>query len=276
MAGYDKVFFQRVSRGALPTARFVLPLIHQWIRPSSVADFGCGAGVWLQVWRELGILDVTGVESQPPLHPVPHAWKVGDLSQPLDLGRNVDLVQCLEVGEHLPAAAAATLVATLTRCAPVVLFSAALPGQGGWQHINERPPRYWRDLFEARGFALFDCLRHRLRKQASVRLSTAYNTFIYAHESAWHRLPQEVTSCRIAPWTPIPDTSPLWLKAARAFIRIWPVSWVTRVDRVLQLANQILPGSHPTKGESIRTYAGGGRPQPEWGGAAAQEKNAAQ
>lgn len=196
MAGYDGVFFQRVSQGARPTARFVLPLVRDWIRPASVADFGCGAGVWLQVWRELGVEDLAGVESEPPLQPVPHAWKTGDLTQPLDLGRQVDLVQCLEVGEHLPAAAAATLVATLTRHAPVVLFSAALPGQGGWRHINERPPAYWRDLFAARGFVLFDCLRRRLIGRTSVRLSTVHNTFIYACEKAWHRLPPQPTAVR--------------------------------------------------------------------------------
>ena len=145
IGGYDGVFFERLSRKAIPTARFILPLVQDWIRPRSVADFGCGSGVWLEVWRELGVVDLTGVESEPPLEPASCNWKVGDLTRPLDLGRTVYLVQCLEVGEHLPAIVA-TLVATLTRHAPVILFSAALPGQGGWQHINERPAAYWRRI----------------------------------------------------------------------------------------------------------------------------------
>jgi hypothetical protein len=200
-------------------------------------DVGCGGGSWLQVWKELGVDDLTGVDSEPPRRPVCYAWKVWDLTRPMDLGRKVDLVQCLEVGEHLPTDAASTLVASLTRHAQVILFSAALPGQGGWQHINERPPAYWRTLFETHGFAIFDCLRPKMRRVKAVRLSTAYNTFLYAHSDAWPRLPAEVLQSRISLDEPIPDHSPTWLRAARAFIRIWPVRWVSWADRAFQLGS---------------------------------------
>ena len=205
-------------------------------RPRSVADFGCGSGGWLEVWRELGVVDLTGVESEPPLEPASCNWKVGDLTRPLDLGRKVDLVQCLEVGEHLPAPPPQPWLRpsldTHRR-----FFSAALPGQGGWQHLNERPAAYWRQLFAEHGFALFDCLRPRLKGQAPVRLSSAHNTFIYAHRDVWPNLPSTVSQSRIAPERPITDTSPFWLRVARAFVRIWPVTWVSRVDRALQIAN---------------------------------------
>ena len=66
---------------------------------------------------------------------------------------------CLEVAEHLPSAMANVLVRQLTAVAPVILFSAAIPGQGGTDHLNERFPSYWRGLFEAYGYMMFDPIR---------------------------------------------------------------------------------------------------------------------
>jgi len=33
-----------------------------------------------------------------------------------------------------------------------VVFSAARPGQGGSDHVNEQPPEYWITRFEQNGF----------------------------------------------------------------------------------------------------------------------------
>ena len=68
----------------------------------------------------------------------------------------------LEVAEHLPPDSADALVESLTRLAPFVLFSAAIPLQGGWHHINEQWPEYWAEKFLARGFVAVDCFRPRI------------------------------------------------------------------------------------------------------------------
>ena len=39
------------------------------------------------------------------------------------------------------------------------MFSAAIPYQGGQNHINEQEPNYWIEKFENEGFKLFDILR---------------------------------------------------------------------------------------------------------------------
>jgi hypothetical protein len=65
------------------------------------------------------------------------------------MGRRFDLVQSLEVGEHLPLSAAETLVDSLTTASDRVLFSAAVKGQGGEFHVNEQPLAFWQELFEA-------------------------------------------------------------------------------------------------------------------------------
>ena len=44
------------------------------------------------------------------------------------------------------------LVATITKHGDAVLFSAAIPGQGGQDHLNEQWPEYWQKKFEVNGY----------------------------------------------------------------------------------------------------------------------------
>jgi hypothetical protein len=64
----------------------------------------------------------------------------------------------MEVAEHLPKSCARRFVQLLTALSPLVVFTAATPGQGGVDHVNEQPHEYWIDLFQSQGFQ-FD---HRL------------------------------------------------------------------------------------------------------------------
>jgi hypothetical protein len=57
---------------------------------------------------------------------------------------------CLEVAEHLPADSAPTLIDSLVSLGPVILFSAAIPFQGGTHHVNEQWPEYWARHFSPR------------------------------------------------------------------------------------------------------------------------------
>ncbi|HEU4929160.1 MAG TPA: hypothetical protein VFU38_04970, partial [Candidatus Krumholzibacteria bacterium] len=65
-----------------------------------------------------------------------------------------DVAVSMEVAEHLPAPAADRYVDMLTRLAPVVVFTAATPGQGGNDHVNEQPHEYWIEKFASRGLVL--------------------------------------------------------------------------------------------------------------------------
>jgi hypothetical protein len=55
----------------------------------------------------------------------------------------------LEVGEHISESAANHFIESLTTHAPVVLFSAAIPYQGGDHHVNEQFLPYWVERFSA-------------------------------------------------------------------------------------------------------------------------------
>ncbi len=91
-----------------------------------------------------------------------------NLAEPVELTRRFDLALCLEVAEHLPAGSADLLVKTLTDLAPVVLFSAAHPAQGGQGHINERWPVYWHRRFSQHNYVLLDILHGPLSDQPLV------------------------------------------------------------------------------------------------------------
>src|SRR5205823_14322324 len=129
------------------SAREVVPLILQLMPVISVCDVGCGDGTWLRVFRDEGVTDVVGIDGEymtKDLLQVPLAnFQPMYLRQQISVQRSFDLAISLEVAEHLPESRATTFIKDLTRLAPVVLFSAAIPGQGGRDHVNEQWQTYW-------------------------------------------------------------------------------------------------------------------------------------
>jgi hypothetical protein len=140
------------------------------------------------------------------------------------LGRCFDLVQSLEVAEHLPSSSAAGFVETLTRHGEIVLFSAAPPGQGGAYHLNEQPYGYWRDIFAQRRYGLFDCLRPRIIDDTDLQAWYRFNSFLYVHEDKISRLSSELRATEIPQNEPIPDISPFSYRLRKAIVRLLPNS----------------------------------------------------
>src|SRR5690606_6408407 len=88
----------------------------------------------------------------------------------------------LEVAEHLPEDAADIFVDSLTKHASVILFSAAIPQQGGQNHLNEQWPNYWNEKFRKKGFQAFDILRNKFWENENVRWWYRQNMMLYARE----------------------------------------------------------------------------------------------
>jgi hypothetical protein len=144
---------------------------------------GCGTGLWLAAFKAAGVADYLGIDGdyveRRLLVIEPERFLGRDLTQPLDVGRRFDLAVCLEVAEHLPPASAGTLVGSLVRLAPVILFSAAIPYQMGEGHVNEQWPEYWRDQFAAHGYVVVDALRDRLWENKDVETWYRQNLLFY-------------------------------------------------------------------------------------------------
>lgn len=189
-ARYDSGFYQRRDTNTRDSAEAVVRAVSGLLEIRSVVDVGCGVGTWLDVFRSSGIDDVFGVEGEwldPEELRIPRdRFLAHDLRQPLDLGRTFDLALSLEVAEHLPPESAETFVGSLVRLAPVVLFSAAVPFQGGRNHVHERWPEYWAGLFADAGYAVADVVRPAVWNDPSVKVWYAQNSLVYVRRS---RLP---------------------------------------------------------------------------------------
>ena len=173
-----------------------MPLVVDWLHPRSVVDVGCGVGTWLAEFRKLGVGDVIGVDGdyvdRAKLQIPPDRFVAKDLAAPLTLGRTFDLVTSLEVAEHLPATAADGFVAALVDLGPVVLFSAAIPGQGGEGHVNEEWPQAWARRFAAHGYRWADPLRSLLWNDARVEFWYAQNLLVFHRADAFAMPPWPV------------------------------------------------------------------------------------
>ena len=183
---YDASFFEPLTAGALQSARVIVPLLLRLVHPESVIDVGCGLGAWLKVFQEYGVQRVRGIDGdyidRAKLMIEPTCFTSVDLAEGFELSECYDLAICLEVAEHLPAAAASRLVRSLTGVAPMVLFSAAIPGQKGSGHVNEQWPSYWKPLFAAHGFQRLDPLRRAIWRDNRVQWFYRQNLFLYVSQ----------------------------------------------------------------------------------------------
>lgn len=160
---YNAEQYGKEWAGSLSSARVIVPLLLERFPSRSVVDFGCGLGTWLSVFRDCGVAEYRGYDGYdvPPeqLFISPDRLQACDLRRLSPIGGRYDLACSLEVAEHLPPSSGALLVEILTRAAPVVLFSAAIPGQRGPGHVNEQWQDHWARIFADHGFRPFDCLR---------------------------------------------------------------------------------------------------------------------
>ena len=144
-------------------ADHIVPFLIKIFNPSSVADIGCGLGHFLKAFIDARIKDVTGVEGpwldETKLVIGKELVLIKDLEQRFDLKRRYDMVLCLEVAEHLNKDSAEQLVEILTYHSDVIIFSAAIPGQGGQNHVNEQWIGYWESLFIKHEYKMYDIIR---------------------------------------------------------------------------------------------------------------------
>jgi len=185
---YDSKYYDVIDATGVASARAIVPWLLATLGPRSVMDVGCGRGAWLSVVRENGIEAVTGcdgnyVRLEELLIPR-DCFRSVDLGRPFQLPGKHDLAMCLEVAEHLPLGMSRKLVEQLTTHAPVVLFSAAIPGQRGTQHINEQWHDFWSRLFDEQDFQVFDVIRPRVFNDPSVAWYYRQNMFLYARRSS--------------------------------------------------------------------------------------------
>ena len=236
MHEYKDDFYAFLSSFAIRSAQRVVPIVQAATGAATIADFGCGEGAWLSVWKQAG-LRVQGVDgdyvNRHRLLIDASEFLAADLSQHVNLGRRFDLVQSLETAEHLLEDYAATFVSTLTAHADMVLFSAAVPGQGGEHHVNEQPLEYWRGLFRAHGYVAVDIVRPSLRDDPEVQAWYRCNSILYVKHEAVAALSDTARAAVVADGVPLADYWPLRDRVRQAVVRRLPtdvVDWLSRLN----------------------------------------------
>jgi SAM-dependent methyltransferase len=169
---YGETFFSKLNGDSLRSAEVIVPILYELVQPQSVVDVGCGVGAWLSVFKKHGASRTLGIDGdyvpRDQLLVEAHEFSPVDLGSRFHLNETFDLAVCLEVAEHLPRGSARAFIDSITRLAPCVLFSAALPGQMGINHINLQWPDYWERLFHDAGFVSLDPIRPRIWQDTRV------------------------------------------------------------------------------------------------------------
>jgi hypothetical protein len=182
---YNKEDYNWWIDPAVNSAKQIVPFILKCFPIKSVLDFGCAQGGWLSVFQEHGVKKIMGldgewVDTQDLLIPATSFHSVNLTTyqhNPID---KYDLCICLEVAEHLDCCISDSLISNLTLASDIILFSAAVPEQGGQHHVNERPPSYWNEKFEVKGFTQLDFLRPRFWENEEVAWWYRQNMMVYS------------------------------------------------------------------------------------------------
>ena len=190
---YDDDFYAQQAAHSLIGARAVLGLLFEHFKPASMLDLGCGVGTWVRAAQDLGVADALGLDGgwvRPEQLVVPaESFRAVDFTAPtFEIGRSADLGISMEVLEHLPAAAADRAARLLARAAPVVLFSAAIPGQPGTDHINLRWQSYWAGIFAQEGHVATDGMRRLVWGRDDVPYWYQQNVVLYARPERMREL----------------------------------------------------------------------------------------
>jgi 2-polyprenyl-3-methyl-5-hydroxy-6-metoxy-1,4-benzoquinol methylase len=193
MSNYSKNFYDSVSNRAVVSARITAEVLSGSLSPKSVVDIGSGQGVWLHSICE----EFSTVERAVALDLQPHEsiffeelkHSINDFefvqvnfeeSSKIP-NQNFDLAICLEVLEHLSPKTAVRVAQEMgTKCS-FVIFSAAISGQGGTGHINERKFSYWMNLMAEQGFIALDVFRPALSKSKEVPGYYKQNMMLFWH-----------------------------------------------------------------------------------------------
>jgi SAM-dependent methyltransferase len=185
---------------SLPTVRYVhlekdhnlkdptelVPIILELFQPKTVCDVGCATGTFLHVFKNAG-KEVMGFDGPWVNRQLLNKYLSDAEFCEVDfektfptVEKTFDLALCLEVAEHLQAKNADNLISFLTSLSETVIFSAAIPFQGGDNHYNERWEDYWEKKFNDLGYTKFDLIRYKIWNNKNIKWWYRQNTVVYS------------------------------------------------------------------------------------------------
>ncbi|WP_338571537.1 glycosyltransferase [Erwinia billingiae] len=181
---YDKGFYENQRNSSYYAAKKILRQIKELYDFESVVDIGCGMGEWLKASSELGAATIKGYDghyvSREDMSIDSSFFSEIDLEgDNYSIDEKYDLAICMEVIEHINQESGKKLINQLCNASNVVLFSAAIPFQGGTGHVNEAWPQQWIKHFNTNGFYVVDLIRPKFWHDESLPWWYRQNAFIF-------------------------------------------------------------------------------------------------
>lgn len=245
---YSRSFYNKVASRADVASQISADIISTLFNVKSLADIGCGSGIWTRNFclklKEIETIYALDLELPERVYlddasmikcQVHHIAQNLD-SNPLLPFHEVDLTICLEVLEHLESETAIELMIEFGKKTKYLLFSAAIPGQGGTHHINERPYEYWYSQLRENGFIPFDVVRPKLKGQ-DVPSYYKYNIIFWINTSKV--TDKEIETIGMNPnkslmSNPI-DIRPLPIKIKYKMLSLIPHQYITKLSKVKRI-----------------------------------------
>ena len=184
---YKKKFYKNRNKDTVYSAKKIISLIEtEFNKDSLIVDVGCGTGTWLSVLENEYSCKTIGYEGQ---WIEKHLYEAnGELFKMnfendnlvFDKVKKIDLIICLEVFEHLSNKKCLELIDIFSQNSDLILFSAAIPNQGGTNHINEKKLSYWVKLFNEKGFNLVDNIRNKIWEDNQIKFWYRQNIVLFS------------------------------------------------------------------------------------------------
>ena len=124
--------------------------------PQKMLDVGCGTGAMVKIARMLGS-EAYGVDMHKHQnvgwlysHDLTTSFSMAEKNLP----SQYPMVVSIEVAEHIPKSKHDVFCDTIANhlmTQGILIFTSAVPGQGGEEHVGCEQPTYWRTKFHNRG-----------------------------------------------------------------------------------------------------------------------------
>jgi len=209
LSRYTQNFYESVSARADLASKAIFSIFGDLFEVASIKDIGCGNGTWLReslnnnsIRSRIGYDLSSAIESSIPFNNEDIIFRETDLELKNCDFDFTELTLCLEVAEHLTSESAIRLVERICDKSNFVIFSAATPGQGGFNHINEREFKYWISLFNSRGYIAFDIFREKIQSQTRIPTFYRNNIFLFIKTQEFNRL-KEVNFIKFSKLVPL-------------------------------------------------------------------------
>lgn len=153
---YNIDFYQRSDNQRMRSAQIIASSIITYFAPSTVIDVGCGIGDLLY-FLDSHSINVEGLEYSDVAINICRSRGLDVIkfdieNDVINNPKRYDLVVSTEVAEHLPESCSERYVDLLCSMGDKILFTAAMPGHGGIDHVNEQPHEYWIEKFNGHEF----------------------------------------------------------------------------------------------------------------------------